>query len=85
MWIRDGTIAVCKVEDHYDTGETQAQKSDAQLRDDYLKKTFNGVITITDQQANSVAGIMVEFAGQQYQTNASGQINYSGITTGNHR
>ena len=78
-------IAGCKVEDPYDTGETQAQKSDAQLRDDYLKKTFNGVITITDQQANSVAGIIVEFAGQQYQTNASGQINYSGITTGNHR
>ena len=31
-------IAGCKVEDPYDTGETQAQKSDAQLRDDYLKK-----------------------------------------------
>ena len=78
-------IVGCKVEDPYDAGDTQAQKDETQQRDDYLQQTFNGAITITDEQGNPVAAITVDFAGKSYQTDINGQINYSAITIGNHR
>ena len=78
-------IAGCKVEDPYDAGETQAQKDETQQRDDYLQQTFNGTITVVDEQGNGVADITVDFAGQSYQTDVNGQIQYFATTLGNHR
>ncbi|MGS0497476.1 CapA family protein [Pseudoalteromonas mariniglutinosa] len=78
-------IVGCKVEEPYDSGDTQAQNNEALQRDDYLKQTFNGKITIVDEQGNGVAALTVNFAGKTYQTDVNGDINYSAIIMGNHR
>ncbi|CAM3812152.1 MULTISPECIES: CapA family protein [Pseudoalteromonas] len=78
-------IVGCKVEEPYDSGDTQAQNNEALQRDDYLKQTFNGKITIVDEQGNGVAALTVNFAGKTYQTDVNGNINYSAIIMGNHR
>ncbi len=78
-------ISACKVEDPYDTGETETQKTESQMREEYLQKTHSVTITIVNENNEPVVGATTSLNGTVYSSDNSGNILFENITTGNYR
>lgn len=78
-------ISACKVEDPYETEETQSQQTEIQLREQYFQNTDSVTVTILNENNEAASNVSVKLNGVVYISDNAGKISLKNMPYGNYR